>query len=940
MAGTLTQDRSLSRVLRGTVLAAVDGVRRIRGDGRVLGLRALESPELPETMHNQHGEVITVRWCPSVLAVWDAIHRWDGHGWLVILTDQDEESLGSGTMALFVEHRLRTPDPWDTVKQRFGATTLHRDLTGRGSDDLAQGLIRAEPVLTTGDRGGWPKVRSGVLTRDAVLGALAERRLELRDTTPDGIAVLEWTLAGPTVTLVRDLRHLAGDALTDATLRWLAGRTGQAAPVTEYLMAEGRFEDILALGIAADHLDLDGEQADPDTALAWARLEHRYGQGGVSTVAVAALGRVADETVRAMIQRGRSGRRRVLATLRRAEDLLREVNAEHLVNRSMLLAGGLRARHRRLADHLGQDAGVVEETWLDIDTHLLTNLAASEDDDKTYWALQSAVRLDRWLRSGPAQPDGDQPSQAAAMVLEFAHDTAWAEACLTTILRGVPDPHVAERLRDLADRYLERRRTQDRAFAGVLDPIARGTDLHSPDGRTSIFYLEQALDQFVLPLARSVTKQAPEQGGGVLVLLLDGMDASTATQIVTGIQSTHRTWTELVPVGSSRRTIALALLPSLTTHSRTSFFAGRPTSGGQETEKAGLAAAVERVGLSAPVLFHKGDLDARAHGHELPDAVRAAIADTSVRPVVVCVLNTIDDALDRSDPGGTDWSADSIKYLRPLLEAAASAGRTVVLAADHGHVLERGGTLRSTTSATSARSRTAEGGPAQADEIEVSGARVLGDGSAVLAVDADLRYTSKKAGYHGGASLAELVVPVIVLSPHAASDGVTSAWPEGWEEAPSQEPLWWSAAVTDGSSTPVPVPAGPQASAGGDESPSLFDDLEPAEHSGAEGPGGSHGLGSRVTGSETFASQEELVPRNRLEGTRIAELIDVLAAARGTRLPLTTVSGVLGVAPTRLPGALSVFTQLLNVEGYSVLTRDGDLVVLDVPLLKRQFGVD
>ncbi|MGO1184378.1 MAG: BREX-2 system phosphatase PglZ [Micrococcaceae bacterium] len=924
------QDRSLSRVLRGTVLAAVDGARRIRGGVRVIGLRSLESPDVPETLRNQHGELVSVRWCPSALSVWDAIHRWDREGWLVILTDQAEERLGSGTMALFVEHRLRTPDPWETVKQRFGAASLHRDLTGRGSDDLALGLIRAEPVVTAGESGGWPKVRSGVLTRDAVLGAVAERHLGLPDTTPDAPAVLEWSTDTQTVTLVRDLRHLAGDPLTDSTLTWLAARTGEAAPVTGFLLAEGRFGDLLALGITADHLALDGAIA-PDTELAWARLEHRYGQGEVSRSAVAALGRLADETVRAMLQRGRSGRRRFLATLQRAEELLRQAQAEHLVNRSSMLAGGLRFRQRHLADHLGRDGAVVEDTWLDIDTHLLTHLAASEDDCKTYRALLAAVRLDRWMRRGPTSHDGDQTTQVAAMAREFAHDTAWADACLTTILRGVPDIHVADRLRDQAERYLERRRSQDRAFAAVLEPVARGRELPETAHDGSVYYLEHVLEHVVFPLVRSVSGPSSDLPTGVLILLLDGMDGSTATQVVSGIQGMYRAWTELVPAGTTRRPTALALLPSLTTHSRTSFFSGRPVNGGQDAEKAGFTAAVERAGFAAPSLFHKGDLDARTHGHDLPRPVRDAVADTSQQQVVACVLNTIDDALDRSDPGGTDWSADNIKYLRSLLEAAATAGRTVVLTADHGNVLERGGNHRPTPSATSARSRGTEGGPAQDDEVAVDGPRVLGDGAAVLAVDADLRYTSRKAGYHGGASPAEVVVPVIVLSPHTV-DSATGDWPDGWEEAPSQEPLWWSAAVADAGDEPVDA----YASARDDEPPSLFDDLEQPD---PDDKGAANGLGASVTASWTFATQEALAPRNRLEGTRIAALIDTLAAARGTRLPLTTVSGVLGVAPTRLPGALAVITQLLNVEGYSVLTRDGDLVVLDVPLLKSQFGV-
>lgn len=932
------QDRSLSRVLRGTVLATVDAARRIRGDGRVVGLRALESPDVPETLHNQHGEVITVRWCPSALAIWDAVHRWDREGWLVILTDQDEERLGSGTMAMFVEHRLRTPDPWDTVTQRFGAATLHRDLTGQGSVELAQGLIRAEPVLSAAERGGWPKVRSGVLTRDAVFGAVAERRFGMTDTTPEGPAVLEWTTAEHTVTRVGDLRHLAGDLLADATLNWLAGRTGEASPITRHLMTEGRFAEILALGIAADHLKLN-DQLDPDTELAWARLEHRYGQGSVSRPSVAALGRLADETIRSMLQRSRSSQRRVLTALQRAETLLREVQADHLVVRSTLLAGGLLARHRHLVDHLGQDATVVEQAWSDIDTHLLTNIADDEDANKTYGALQAAVRLDRWLRTDSAPLAGDQSAQAVGMALEFAQDTAWADACLTTMLRGVADTHVAEKLRDVAARFLERRRTQDRAFAAVLESVAQGRDLSGNGRRGTLRYLEEILEHDVLPLTRSVHHRESERSGGVLVVILDGMDASTATQIIGGIQRTRRAWTELVPAGATRRGAALALLPSLTTHSRTSFFAGRPVSGGQDVEKSGLAAAVRKAGLPAPVLFHKGDLDARAHGHDLPEPVRAALGDTAARPLVACVLNTIDDALDRSDPGGIDWTADNIKYLRALLESAAAAGRTVVLTADHGHVLERGGTLRSMPDATSARSRTMTGGPPQADEVTVTGPRVLGERPAVLAVDADLRYTSKKSGYHGGASLAELVVPVIVLSPHASDGGASSLWPEGWEEAPSQEPVWWSAAVADGGAMVQGQPADPYVSAGGDEPPSLFDELEPAVPDAPAGPAAANGLGAHVIASQTFAAQEDLAPRNRLDSARIADLLNVLAAARGNRLPTTTVSGVLGVAPTRLPGAMAVITQLLNVEGYPVLTRDGDLVVLNVMLLKQQFGV-
>src|SRR5699024_4392171 len=105
-----------------------------------------------------------------------------------------------------------------------------------------------------------------------------------------------------------------------------------------------------------------------------------------------------------------------------------------------------------------------------------------------------------------------------------------------------------------------------------------------------------------------------------------------------------------------------------------------------------------------------------------------------------------------------------VKHLRPLLDAAKKFDRTVVITSDHGHVVERRiSDKKPVDGATSARSRAAHGA-ADAGEILVQGSRVLtDDNSAILAVDESLRYTNVKSGYHGGASPAEVVVPVAVL---------------------------------------------------------------------------------------------------------------------------------------------------------------------------------
>jgi hypothetical protein len=51
-------------------------------------------------------------------------------------------------------------------------------------------------------------------------------------------------------------------------------------------------------------------------------------------------------------------------------------------------------------------------------------------------------------------------------------------------------------------------------------------------------------------------------------------------------------------------------------------------------------------------------------------------------PIVAAVINTIDDALDRSDPGTTVWGENNITPVRDLLTLAGD--RVVLIVSDHG----------------------------------------------------------------------------------------------------------------------------------------------------------------------------------------------------------------------------------------------------------------
>ena len=258
------------------------------------------------------------------------------------------------------------------------------------------------------------------------------------------------------------------------------------------------------------------------------------------------------------------------------------------------------------------------------------------------------------------------------------------------------------------------------------------------------------------------------------------------------------------------------------------------------------------------------------------------------------MLNTIDDALDRADPGGTEWTGAAVRHLLPLLERARYAGRAVVLTADHGHVVERRqGTQRFYEETSSGRSRSASE-PAATGEILVAGGRVVRHGGrAVLAVDERVRFGPLKAGYHGGATPAEAVVPVAVLVVGGVPEGT------GLRLAPPQEPGWWADPVIAGTNTAVrPQPPGraaprrpvpdPRLRSSPGAAPTLFDlPVEETERAAdplptpeaAPGPGRGLDLAEAVVSSRAYQSQRRIAGRVSIADGRVRDLLAALLAA-------------------------------------------------------------
>lgn len=882
----------------------------------VIGIRArLDWAGATEFTHV--GTSVQVVLCPSSLAVREALRMRRRQGWLVIITDREESDLGTGILAHLQGQMLRNPDPWSAVREQFAADRVDRRLVADAcARDLAAGFLGAR-----GEK-AWLPARGGLLTYDHAFGSVVGRWLDLGHSSDPVIEdVLRWSAKQSQSSVIGDLRAASNDVLADATLAWLASRCGRAARFVRAVMERGELDDLVPLGLAARAVLACPRGSEP-----WVRLQlQRLHVDEVSDAELRALVEASERVVRDLIlDDNESSRRHVGRLLGRADALLAELRAESGVEASLLLQGSLTARLGSLGDALvkavetassraagaGPDAPLadparlerVEETLQAVQGHLLAKL---HKEARVPRAL-AAVRLTRWLAldlttSGSAD-------LADTMRRHIDHD-AWVDRAYAAVWRGVDEPALARGLSAVAGAVRLRREQHNVEFANAL-ATATETSSRLPTG---IFLIEEVVAGVAVPLARTQP---------VLLVVADGMSAAVATEIVDDIEGHYDSWSECLPAGQSQRSSAVAVLPSLTEVSRCSLLSGTLTTGQQAAEQHGFAELMRAHGLTS-MLFHKLSLESSGAGTDLAPDVRSAINNVTGINVVACVLNTIDDALDRSDPG-IDWTSDAVAHLRPLMEQARRAGRVVVLTSDHGHIVERReGRLESAKEMSSNRSKPHDGSAVGEGEVRVTGARVLRhDGDAVLAVDERLRYGPLKAGYHGGAAPAEVVVPVHVLTPSEA--------PAGWQLSPPQMPSWWQGIAP---ARPAPVASVPVELPKSDL-PTLFDEVDSE-------PVAADDLASRIIASPVYAAQRARATRVSIKDERIEILLRVLLNAPGHRLDAASAATALGVAKVQLAGAVPMLQRLLNVEQYAVLERDADgqTLVLDADLLAEQFGV-
>ncbi|MFV2066023.1 MAG: BREX-2 system phosphatase PglZ [Pirellulales bacterium] len=822
----------------------------------------------------------------------------------VLITNLDEHDLGDDILLRLAKRRLFQIDPWQIVRSLFDARAVDPRLTRHGW--IAESLLELIP------REGYPAARGGFLDAETVWPLLLGQAIGFRAESPDLTSLLNWSLDADATTQFRR----CPEAFRHGATGWLTEKAGPVAEILLQCIERLDRPDAVPIGLAAGviyHPSAIGK-----LEKATGKLEERF-LGGKSPEAeqMQRWSASATEVVRALRPTESKTYRQ---TIQRADEILREVQADAMAHLSDTSPLGFDQRLARVGEHLSD---LLERSSWDLLDGLFEARQQvgrhdqSVQETRRLERVDMASRLVRWLGSQHQNrpPEPQSFADAANAHLREGGFLDWARLSLRS---GDPVRKLSEAYARLFDQVRQIRQQQSQVFAKLLaDWTAAGSQ------GDEIVPVERALEEIVAPLAAE---------GLVLVIVIDGMSVAVCRELLADV--TRHEWIAISEPGRNFNRPGLATIPSVTEFSRTSLLCGRLGQGSQDNEKTGFAehptlVARSRSG-SPPVLFHKAGLQ------ELDDSVLAAevrkeIASTH-RRVVGVVVNAVDDHLLKGEQIDTRWSRDEIKVLPVLLHEARIARRLVVLISDHGHVLDCQAEGRPCKDDLSSgeRWRSANGRAAE-DELQVEGSRVQAKGHRLIAPWSErVRYGIKKNGYHGGLTPQEMVVPIAVLSS-------TDDFPKGWSEQPIDTPAWWD----EPSSTPATVdqpvpklkPLKPKPIG------TLFDKEEKKPTPAVTGVTVPKWV-SRLLACPVFEDQKRLGGRGVPADEVFTKLLSALDE-RGGKMTSVALARTLEFPAVRLPGLLAKAERILNVDGYDVLRRDdaSDTIELNRDLLLKQFDL-
>jgi len=592
---------------------------------------------------------------------------------------------------------------------------------------------------------------------------------------------------------------------------------------------------------------------------------------------------------------------------------------------------------------------LANERRLELERH---EFFRSSERDRKAQRAEMAVRLLYWLSARPAKsanaiqaPHADAETLAQWYVKEGGY-IDWARRAA----RGNTQDALGKGIAAVLERVDALRTEMDETFAQAL------VEWHLA-GRPAqqIVPIDRALELIAVPFLKEgkIPHAEPRR---LLVLLMDGMAWTQAVQLLGSMQESQRPpWAPLVwhagtnRIGSSPYPPVMANLPTITEVSRSAFFAGKPIPNGIKLDTSldpkRFADNTQLQPYCDPQVAPRLMLRNESHTSDgsASEPALSMIKDDK-RGIVAIVINAIDASLKADNQQFTEWEVKNIKSLQSFLDAARDAGRHVLFASDHGHVpTDRLETLASPTDA-GARYRRWSGpaDPIQPGELAFSGTGVYAHkemkGAVLLTTDAKRYGGAAHAGEHGGATLAEVVTPCILL---------------GWDEpgietlhaelrtAPLFPPDWWhfmAPAVTSGKAAASKAPSQGKRTSSSSQLKLSLPGVKHAEPPPAPEPEPAE----EHPALQALVESDMLKARQPKKTDRIQTATSVVfLLCRDGTVSAEVFAKHLNEPLYRVEGAVSKLTEHLNVDGYEVLrfNRQSRQVILDKAKLEQQFEV-
>ena len=406
--------------------------------------------------------------------------------------------------------------------------------------------------------------------------------------------------------------------------------------------------------------------------------------------------------------------------------------------------------------------------------------------------IDLVAQLARLARFQRLEVPADEGAAGGAWFHHAQKDVAWADLAfrrVRRVLETVP-AWLGDPARRIVLAWLSRRDALNAAFAASLathwPTLARNTDLRQP----------LALHQ----LSRCVVRRLVDDGQRVLLIVLDGCDLPSFLEILESIPPDRRIGLALPAVGDAALRddlaamgvfgAAISPLPTVTSHARRALFAGEipGNTALDETEAAAANATADHrawdrntaLGESSRRLFLKGDLGATSQP-------LLEVLHTKDLQIAAVVWNGVDDALSsRETTPLAPWSLGALGAgAASIVDAAVDAGWCVLVTADHGH-----------TPFVAADRKAAPSGLGHRFSAEPSEGTVafrtgpLPRQPLHLLARFGAWFGQQRRGFHGGAGIEEVAVPLAFL-------GRVRGEQEGRPRAPA---WWWS---SDGISPPL-----------------------------------------------------------------------------------------------------------------------------------------